>query len=102
MTPDARAHAARLTLQRDRDELQAAFLQDESHPHSGFPRSATFRWIAGHFNARSLASTAVTAVLFRPSLLQILGSFLHVRRSARQRALTRPSLRRTRHQKAGS
>jgi hypothetical protein len=97
MTPDARAHAARLTLQRDRDELQAAFLKDQPHPHSGFPRSATFRWITGHFNARSLASTAVTAVLFRPSLLQMLGSLLHVRRSARRRAVTRPSLRRTRH-----
>jgi hypothetical protein len=97
MTPDARAHAARLMLQRDRDELQAAFLKEESHPHSGFPRSVTFRWITRHFNARSLASTAVTAVLFRPSLLQLLGSFLHVRRSARRRAVTRPSLRRARH-----
>jgi hypothetical protein len=102
MTPDARAHAARLTLQRDREELQAAFLKDWSHPHSDFPRSATFRWITGHFNARSLASTAVTAVLFRPSLLQLVGSFLHLRRSARQRAVARPSVRRTRHGKAGS
>ena len=97
MRPDARAHAARLTLQRDRDELRAAFLQDESHPHSGFPRSATFRWITEHVNARSLASTAMTAALFRPSLLQMLASLLHVRRSARRRAVTRPSLRRTRH-----
>ena len=97
MTRDARAQAARLTLQRDREELQAAFLKDRPHPHDGFPRSATFRWIAGHFNARSLASTAVTAVLFRPSLLQLLGSFLHLRRAARERAVARPSLRRTRH-----
>jgi hypothetical protein len=97
MTPEARAQAARLTLQRDREELQAAFLQDRPRPHDGFPRSATFRWIAGHFNARALASTAVTAVLFRPSLLQLLGSFLHLRRAARERAVARPRLRRTRH-----
>jgi hypothetical protein len=98
MTPDARAQAARLTLQRDREELQAAFLRDRPHPpHDGFPRSATFRWIAGHFNARALASTAVTAVLFRPSLLQLLGSFLQLRRAPRERAVARPSLRRRRH-----
>jgi hypothetical protein len=77
--------------------LQAAFLKDGPHPPDGFPRSATFRWIAGHFNARSLASTAVTAVLFRPSLLQLLGSLLPLRRAASPRAVARPSLRRTRH-----
>jgi hypothetical protein len=96
MTPDPRAQAALLTLQRDREELQAAFLEPGSHPPSGFPRSATFRWITGHLNARSLASTAVTAVLFRPSLWQMVGSVLQLTRSARQRA-ARPSLRRLRH-----
>lgn len=72
--PDPRAQAALLTLHRDREELLAALSRsDAPATGGGFPRSATFRWLTAHMNARSLASTALTAVLLRPPLLQLLG-----------------------------
>lgn len=89
MTSDSRAQAALRTLQRDREEVRAAFPREETPARSAFPRSATFRWITGHLNARSLASTAVTAVLFRPPLLQLLGGLWQARRSAGPRARRR-------------
>lgn len=95
MTTANRAQAALLTLQRDREELQATFRKDDPHPRGDFPRSATFRWITGHLNMRSLASTAVTAVLFRPSLLQLVASFVQAKRAGRKRSAA--SHRRTRH-----
>lgn len=95
MTTDSRAQAALLTLQRDREQLKAAFRTDNSRTPSGFPRSATFRWITGHLNVRSLASTAVTAVLFRPSLLQLVAGFVQAKRAGRRRPAA--SRRRTRH-----
>ncbi len=80
---DARAREAQLILAQNREELRTAF----STPRAarGFPRSATFRWLTSHLNARSLASTALTAVLLRPGAVgQLLGGWL--RRKARQPA----------------
>lgn len=71
--PDPRAQAALLALHRNREELLAALTRSDAPASGGFPRSATFRWLTTHLNARSLASTAVTAVLLRPPLLQLLG-----------------------------
>lgn len=70
--PDLRAHAALLTLHRDREELLAALSRSDAPATGGFPRSATFRWLTTHMNARSLA-TALTGVLLRPPFLQLLG-----------------------------
>jgi hypothetical protein len=72
-SPDPRAQAALLALQRNREELLAALAPTDASASGGFPRSATFRWLMAHVTARSLASTALTAALFRPSLIQLLG-----------------------------
>lgn len=72
--PDPRAQAAVLALRRNREELRAALTGDRPPPQNGgFPRSATFRWLTTHVNARSLATTALTAALLRPPWLQLLG-----------------------------
>jgi hypothetical protein len=65
-----------LTLHRNREELLAALGPSAAFAAGGFPRSATFRWLLTHVTARSLASTALTAVLFRPSLLKLLASIV--------------------------
>jgi hypothetical protein len=61
-----------LALRRNREELLAALAPSAASAAGGFPRSATFRWLMTHVTARSLASTALTAALFRPSLIQLL------------------------------
>lgn len=61
-----------LALRRNRQELLAALAPSAAPAGGGFPRSATFRWLMTHVTARSLASTALTAALFRPSLIQLL------------------------------
>jgi len=62
-----------LALRRNREELLAALAPPSAaFAAGGFPRSATFRWLMTHVTARSLASTALTAALFRPSLLRLL------------------------------
>jgi hypothetical protein len=65
-----------LTLHRNREELLAALGPSAASAAGGFPRSATFRWLLTHVTARSLASTALTAVLFRPSLIQLLAKIV--------------------------
>lgn len=77
---DLRAEAALLTMQRNRELLLAAYRP--SRRSDQFPRSATFRWLSSHLSGGALASTLVSAVLFKPSWLGLLGRFL-VRRRAR-------------------
>jgi hypothetical protein len=74
---DSRARGAQLTLEQNREELRAAFADTNSRLRQGFPRSATFRWLTSHLNARSLASTALAGLMVRPTLLlQLLGGWL--------------------------
>ncbi len=73
---------ARETLAQNRLELQR--LSRPGGDGRAFPRSATFRWIVGHLNGRALATTAVSAVLARPQLLQTAVSWLWARRRSRQ------------------
>jgi hypothetical protein len=86
VTSDSRAQQALLTLQRDREELQAAFrpAAGAEQPRGDFPRSATFRWLAGHLNVRALASTAASAALLRPSLLRLVAGYVLTRRAAKR------------------
>ena len=84
---DARAEAALLTMQINREQLMAAYAPAATRPGQ-FPRSATFRWAISHFTGRSLASTLVSAALFRPTWLRLFGQLV-LRRGARQR----PSVR---------
>ncbi len=81
---ELRAAAARLTLERDREELRQALGSQEDRSAPGFPRSATFRWVLGRLSARSIASTALTAVMMRPGLLQFVGRWALARRGARR------------------
>jgi hypothetical protein len=74
--PDPRAQAALATLERNREELRAALAKSDVHSPGGFPRSATFRWLTTHVTTRSLTSAALTAALFRPSVLQLFGRFV--------------------------
>lgn len=46
------------TLQRDRAELLAALKPPAPVDDDTFPRSATFRFLTSHVNARSLLATA--------------------------------------------
>ncbi len=78
---DVRAEAALLTMERNRELLLAAYAPAARRPNQ-FPRSATFRWLGSHLSGGSLASTLVSAALFRGSWLALLGRFL-VRRRAR-------------------
>jgi hypothetical protein len=83
--PDTRAREAQVVLAQNREELRSVFADAGARAGSGFPRSATFRWLTSHLNARSLASTALAAVLVRPGLVaQLLGGWL--RRKARRQA----------------
>jgi hypothetical protein len=66
---DSRARGAQLTLEQNREELRAAFADTSSDAGQSFPRSATFRWLTAHLNARSLASTALAGLMVRPTLL---------------------------------
>jgi hypothetical protein len=77
---ELRAAAARLTLERDREELRQSLGNPEGRAANGFPRSATFRWVLGHLSLRSLASTALTAAVMRPGLLQFIGRWALARR----------------------
>lgn len=67
---DPRAEAALLTLRENRLQLRRTL---RPQAPDGFPRSRTFRWLASHLSARSLASTAIAAAFMRPSLMQVLG-----------------------------
>jgi hypothetical protein len=80
---ELRAAAARLTLERDREELRRSLQDGEVRASGGFPRSATFRWVLGHLSPRSLVSTAVTAALMRPGLMQFAARWVFSRRRAR-------------------
>lgn len=68
MTPAARAEIAKATLAQDREEWCATWRSLES-PQDSFPRSMTFRWLSAHLNPGAIASTAVTALLWRRPLL---------------------------------
>jgi hypothetical protein len=57
-------------LERDRAEL-AALTAPVADQHDAFPRSATFRWLAGHISGRSLG-TAAGALLLRVALRRLL------------------------------
>jgi hypothetical protein len=83
---ELRAAAARLTLERDREELRQSLGPREGRSTTGFPRSATFRWVLGHLTPRSLASTALTAAMMRPGLLQFIGRWALSRRRPRRAA----------------
>ena len=81
MTPaQTRAAEARQILEQNRVQLRAT-VQANPAPERQFPRSATFRWLARRLTPGALASSALTALLFRrPLLRQLLGGVL--RRSA--------------------
>ena len=76
---DARAEAALLTMQRNREQLLQTYAPARK---AQFPRSATFRWLASHLSGRALVSTLMSAALGRQPWLRLLGSLL-VRRRAR-------------------
>jgi hypothetical protein len=74
---DSRARGAQLALERNREELRAVFAETTPGVGRGFPRSATFRWLTSHLNARSVASTALAALMVRPTwALRLLGGWL--------------------------
>jgi hypothetical protein len=74
---DSRARGAQLTLEQNRAELRAVFAARTPGVGRGFPRSATFRWLTSHLNVRSLASTALAALMVRPMWAwQLLGGWL--------------------------
>ncbi|MBS0377349.1 MAG: hypothetical protein JSS29_02595 [Proteobacteria bacterium] len=80
--PASSVAVARQTLAQNRLELQG--LSRAGTQGSVFPRSATFRWIAGHLNGRALAATAFSALIARPQLLQTAVSWLWARRRSRR------------------
>jgi hypothetical protein len=74
---DSRARGAQLTLEQNRAELRAVFAATNPGVGRGFPRSATFRWLTSHLNARSAASAALAALMARPMWAwQLLGGWL--------------------------
>jgi hypothetical protein len=79
---DSRAQQARLVLQRNREELRAAFSPVQPRGGRDFPRSATMRWITGHLNPTAIASTALNAVVNRPAWLTLAANLLLSRRRA--------------------
>jgi hypothetical protein len=86
---ELRAAAARLTLERDREELRQSLAGPAGRSAAGFPRSATFRWVLRHLSVRSLASTALTAAMVRPGLLHFIGRWALTRRRPRRAARSR-------------
>lgn len=76
---DARAAEALLIMQRNREELLAVYAPAAKSDQ--FPRSATFRWVNSHLTMRSLASTLMSAALFRPPWLRLLGMLVERLRS---------------------
>jgi hypothetical protein len=81
---ELRAAAARLTLERDREELRQSLGHRRERAATGFPRSATFRWILGHLTPASLASTALSAAFLRPGVMQIVARWALARRRPRR------------------
>jgi len=77
---EARTEAALLTMQRNRELLWAAYSPSARRPDQ-FPRSATFRWLSSHLSVGSLASTLVSAAVFRRSWLPLLGRLVARRRT---------------------
>ncbi|GAC1458520.1 MAG: hypothetical protein PVSMB6_17630 [Steroidobacteraceae bacterium] len=75
-SPDPRAQAALLELQRTRAELLAALNPSSTRGPGEFPRSATIRWLLTHVTARSLATTALTAAVLRPPWIQLIGRLI--------------------------
>jgi hypothetical protein len=74
---DSRARGAQLALEQNREELRAVCADTNSRVGQRFPRSATFRWLSSHLNARSLASTVLAGLMVRPILLaRLLGGWL--------------------------
>ena len=78
---DLRAQTATLELQRTRAELRTVFEPHEQGPRDAFPRSATFRWLMNHLTPRSIASTAMAAVLVRVPFGKLIGKALFGRRN---------------------
>ena len=81
LAPDARAEAALVAMQRNREQLLAVYAPAAGRSDR-FPRSATFRWVTSHLSGRSLASTLVSAALLKPAWARIL-RVLVLRRRAR-------------------
>jgi hypothetical protein len=77
-TADARAQAAMLVMERNRTELLEVYAP--SRKPNQFPRSATFRWLGSHLSVGSVATTLMSAALFKPAWLRILGMFVARRR----------------------
>ena len=50
-------------LARDRAEIALVLAPAPPDLHDRFPRSATFRWIIGHFSGRSVAATGGALLL---------------------------------------
>jgi len=69
-----------VALERNREQLRAAFAPPEAPAADTFPRSATFRWVSAHLAPRALLSTAAGAALARVPLGRLLGSLLFQRR----------------------
>ena len=77
---DPRAAAALLAMQRNREQLLAAYAPGVRRDQ--FPRSATLRWVSAQLSGRSLASTVLAAALPRAPWLGLLG-WIASRRSRR-------------------
>jgi len=69
---------ASATMQRDRDELRALFSTAQDRSPTGFPRSATIRWLISRAGAQTLISTllaaAMTRALWRPLFGRLLAA----------------------------
>ena len=75
----ARAAAAQQLMQRNRELLLQAF-PAQPPGRVGFPRSATFRWLAARLSGKALVSTLLSAAVLRPSWMRLLGLLLMRRR----------------------
>lgn len=80
---EARAAAALSTMQQNREQLLQAYAPQRDSGQ--FPRSATFRWLGSHLSGKAIISTLVSAAVFRPSWLRLLGAVLTSRRAGRRR-----------------
>ncbi len=74
-----RAAEAQQLMQRNRELLLQAFPAKPS-ARDGFPRSATFRWLAARLSGKALVSTLLSAAVLRPSWMRLLGLLLRRRR----------------------